>query len=242
MGEWQVEGDKFKGPIETLLELIESRKMHISDVSLAAVADSYIAYVQSLEELPMDKTAQFVYVATILLLIKSKALLPNLEVTQEEQGNVDDLKRRLAIYQILREAGRLLTSDFGKTQMYFANETKNMHVVFNPTPLVASDKLLTFIKQVISNLPKEEKLQEHKIEKKISLEEMILTLQKRVQSAIKTTFKEFAGVHKGDKVNIIVSFLALLELVKMGTLEARQETHFGDIEMETQTISTPQYT
>jgi segregation and condensation protein A len=71
-----LETNAYKGPLETLLDLIESRKLSISDISLAEVADSYLAYVENLPNLPLAETSQFVLVASTLLLIKSRSLLP----------------------------------------------------------------------------------------------------------------------------------------------------------------------
>ena len=68
----------FQGPLEALLDMIEARKMSISEVSLADVTDSFLAYVEKLPQLPLGETAQFILVASTLLLIKSRALLPSL--------------------------------------------------------------------------------------------------------------------------------------------------------------------
>ena len=68
-----------------------------------------------------------------------------------------------------------------------------------------------------------------------------MDLTKRVQSSIKLSFREFAKVGKEERVNVIISFLAMLELVKQGIVSVRQESHFDDIEMETQTTNVPHY-
>jgi len=73
-----VQAASFVGPLETLLNLIEDRKLSVSEVSLAEVTDAYLAYVEKLPELPLGETAQFILVASTLLLIKSRTLLPSL--------------------------------------------------------------------------------------------------------------------------------------------------------------------
>src|SRR5882672_5982125 len=90
-----IETPSYKGPLETLLDLIEARKLSISDISLAEVADSYLAYVEKLPEMPLAETSQFVLVASTLLLIKSRSLLPILELSEDERESVDELERRL---------------------------------------------------------------------------------------------------------------------------------------------------
>ena len=89
----------FEGPLDTLLSLIEKRKLFINDISLAQVADDYISYVRSLTDFPLADSAHFVLIASTLVLIKSKSLLPNLSLTEEEQSNIDDLEDRLKHYQ-----------------------------------------------------------------------------------------------------------------------------------------------
>src|SRR3989344_4591424 len=85
----------FEGPLELLLELIEKRKLFISDISLAAVADEYMVYVRDFDDFPMEDTAQFILTASTLVLIKSRSLLPGVKLTEEEVSDIQDLERRL---------------------------------------------------------------------------------------------------------------------------------------------------
>jgi segregation and condensation protein A len=79
------------------------------------------------------------------------------------------------------------------------------------------------------------------VKKIISLEDMISRLTERVTKELKMSFRQFSGGHKSDKINIIVSFLAMLELVKRGSVEVRQNGHFTDIEIETNQVGLPSY-
>jgi len=103
------------------------------------------------------------------------------------------------------------------------------------------------IQHVLAAMPSKEKLPTTIVKKVISLEEMIGQLSERISSALKMSFRDFSkarssgGDSREQKVNVIVSFLAMLELIKRGVLAVRQESDFGDIEMETQTVSTPRY-
>jgi segregation and condensation protein A len=102
---YEVRLDQFSGPMEKLLELIESQKLEITQVSLAAVTGDFIKHVESLgERAEPTILADFVVVASRLLLIKSKTLLPNLELTEEEQGDIVDLELRLKLYQEFKVA------------------------------------------------------------------------------------------------------------------------------------------
>ncbi len=92
----------FEGPLDLLLNLVEKRKLFISDVSLAQVTDDFIRHVQSVENFPIGESAQFILIAATLLLIKSKSLLPTLQLTTEETENIHDLETRLKLYQKIK--------------------------------------------------------------------------------------------------------------------------------------------
>ncbi len=235
-----VKQEAFEGPLELLLSLIEKRKLSITEISLAKVADDYISYVNSFTDFPIEQSANFILVASTLLLIKSKALLPELALSEEEQGSMEDLERRLKIYQRFKELSKTLRPSFGRNVLLF-QENRMISKVFAPHQNITLPNLLLSIKQVIFSLPKFEKLSKAIVQKVISLEEVIQNLSKRVQDSLKMSFKEFSGFGKKEKVHVIVSFLAMLELVKQGVVHVAQEEHFSDITIETKDIGTPKY-
>ena len=103
---YEVKIEQFNGPLDKLLQLIEERKMEVTMVNLAAVTADFIKYVAGLGEKaePMI-LADFVAVAARLLLIKSKVILPTLELTQEEEADIHDLEYRLKVYREFKVAG-----------------------------------------------------------------------------------------------------------------------------------------
>ena len=115
---FQIRTSAFEGPLDLLLDLIEKRKLFVSDISLAGVADEYIAHVRSLASLPIGDTAHFLLVASTLVLIKSKSLLPDLTLSGEEESDIDTLKRRLAILESMRKAGRTRVEEYGAHVMF----------------------------------------------------------------------------------------------------------------------------
>lgn len=235
-----VKQNSFEGPLDLLLDLIEKRKLFVNDVSLAKVADDYIAYVQNLGEFPVADSAHFVLVASTLLLIKSKSLLPTLNLTTEEQASIHDLETRLKIYERMRELAQKIKPLFGERIMYPRGDRKQ-EPVFSPDTDMTTENIFTAARRVLASLPKKEFLPKVVVDKVISLEVMIESLTKRVTESLKMSFREFSGVHKGDRVNIIVSFLAMLELVKQGVIDVTQEKHFEDIHMETEQLNVPRY-
>ncbi|MCE9644202.1 segregation/condensation protein A [Candidatus Parcubacteria bacterium] len=241
MNAFLVKQDSFEGPLEMLLDLIEKRKLHVSDVSLAQVADDYVAYVRKLEHFPIEHTAHFILTAATLLLIKSKALLPSLSLTTEEEADIKDLEDRLARYQRVRELSLHLRERFGKQFVFQASERTLAQPVFSVEPSVTKPSLLEALRRTLASIPVKEHITKTVVQKIISLEEMIEQLVGRVQKSISMSFKEFSGHGKEEKKMVIVSFLAMLELVKQGIIQAEQHNPFEDITMESRALGTPSY-
>ncbi|HYC83339.1 MAG TPA: ScpA family protein [Candidatus Paceibacterota bacterium] len=236
-----IKAGEFEGPLELLLDLIEKRKLHISQVSLAQVADEYIIHVQRLGQVPMGDMANFVLVASTLMLIKSLSLLPTLQLTQEEKQSVEDLERRLKLYEKMRELSVHIKERFGKQILYNRQPSKERPIVFAPAKDATAASLHEGIKRVLASLPKREAIPQAIVRKVISLEEVVENLADRVQRAFKLRFSEFAGQYKEERVNVIVSFLGMLELVKQGIINVTQDSHFQDIAMETTKPGVPRY-
>lgn len=235
-----VKTNVFTGPLDLLIALIEKRKLLINDISLATVTDDYMRYVAEMERLELRETSQFVVLASTLLLIKSRSLLPVLSLTEEEEDNIDDLQNRLRLYQILKRGAKDIESAFG---VHFGFERK---FVPSPEPLFLTDKytepnaLSESIQSVISSLPKKVVRPKVNVTKVISLEDMIDRLRERIEREFKFGFKEFTG-NSGERPTIIVGFLAVLEMVKQGKVMVRQGALFNEIEIELEPGNTPRY-
>ena len=234
-----VRAGEYEGPLEVLLDLIERRKLLVNDLSLSQVTDDYIQYVRTSEDFPMEDAANFIAVAATLLLIKSRSLLPELELSNEEEEDVEDLKRRLVVYEKTRNAARELGRIFGHAMMVEAGE-RRPEPVFAPSRDLDLERLAKALKEALAAREAQEKLPEARIRPMISIEEMMDTLHARVERALSLSFSEFAG-EKKDRVEVIVSFLALLELVKQGAVEADQQGAFKDIQITSAAASVPRY-
>jgi segregation and condensation protein A len=224
---FKVQTDAFEGPLELLLELIEARKLFINDVSLANVADDYIDYVKKHQEFPVSDIAHFVLVASTLLLIKSKSLLPQLELTEEESADILDLERRLKIYRRIRSLKGYVGTNFGVHVTFPREDSGYGETVFMPDESLTVNTIKEVALQLIQSFPTVEKLSKVVVEKVMSLEDMIARLTERVQKSITMNFSEFAesvgssntsNDERARKLNLTVSFLAMLELVKQGAI------------------------
>ncbi len=239
MGEYAVKHNDFEGPLDLLLTLINERKLYINEVSLAEVTNGYISYVQSLAAHPLAETAQFVLVASTLLLIKSRSLLPNMPLTEEEEGGIEDLKTRLAHYQKIRDAAKLLRSQWGTRALSFPQKQPYQRpIIFSPGEATTHTLYATLL-NMIRALPVHTFRPEAVVERVISLEEMITQVRDRVLRAARTRFSELS---KGaSKAEVVLQFLALLELVKGGFVQAEQASTFDDILLESHLVETPRY-
>lgn len=239
---YKVRTNTFEGPLELLLALIEDRKLFVGDVSLAQVTDDYILYVRELKDQPREKQiadiSYFILVAATLLLIKSKSLLPNLTLTEEEEEGISDLEDRLRKYQIIKNASIDIKNNFGTNIIFTPLDRAWNDPIFSPGPEITIDNIAMSIGSVLAHVPKpEEKLPEVEVRKVVNIEEIISSLTDRIQKAINISFREFAKERGGasaseTKVNIIVSFLAMLELVREGIIDVIQHASFQDIEMK----------
>jgi len=238
---YSIKTEIFEGPLDLLLTLIEKRKLFIGDVALAKVADDYIEYVGTLNGLPVSSVANFILVASTLVLIKSKSLLPTLDLTAEEEGSIEDLERRLHIYKKIRDLSRGVDSMFGKNIIFPRTLTKNIEPIFSPDKETTTQGIFNVIQNILRNLPKKEIIAEAVVKKVISLEEMINDLTNRMKSNIKESFHSFSKIGREEKVNVVVSFLAMLELVKQDIIKVAQNSNFGDIDMESTDVNTPNY-
>ncbi len=242
---FSIKTEIFEGPLDVLLSLVEKRKLFINDISLAKVTDDFIAYIESLGNFCMGDTADFIVIASTLLLIKSRSLLPDLSLTEEEEKSVGELEERLKAYKRIKELSVHVKTRFGR-HILFSAEERLPEVIFSPSPDITIGALVKAIKNVLATLPQKEKLPEVTVRKIRSLEETIDDLANRIKSALTLSFKDFSkhggtSLSKEEKVNVIVSFLAMLELVKRGIVEVNQHALFDDISIETHNVTIPNY-
>lgn len=239
--DYQVKTEAFEGPLELLLDLVEKRKLFINEISLATVADDYISHLKSFEKLPIDFVSSFLIVASTLILIKSKSLLPTLDLTVEEKQDIEELESRLKEYQRIRELSVHVKRLFGSEVIFPKGQSRIREAVFAPSEEIKTPGIFAAMQDVIARFPKKVSLPKIIVKKVVSLEEMMDKLAERITSNFKMSFREFAGVGKTEKVNVIVSFLAMLELVKQGMISVTQDEGTEDIHMETNVVDTPRY-
>ncbi|MAG28863.1 hypothetical protein CL632_01810 [bacterium] len=219
---YEIKTQNFEGPLSLLLQLIEQEKLDITNVSLAQVADQYLERIENLgDKMSTAELADFLVVASRLLLIKSYVLLPSLR-DEDEQG--DSLEQQLKIYKIYYDASKNVRNMIAKNQFSFSRQPiKLIEQEFSPPQKLGSNALAKRLLELIAELEKTfTKLPKKKMIKIISITERINQLKSLLESAEKVGFKEFLKSAK-NKSEVVVSFLALLELIKQRHLIAEQE-------------------
>ncbi len=234
--QFTVKLDRFEGPYTKLLDLVNDRKLSITEISLVNVADDYINYVRSIDIKDHADISQFILVASTLMLMKAKSLLPGLNYTEEEEKQVHDLERKLELYKTLTDATSLIRHVFNATPLYERERIsyKGMSF-FVPDPRVTKEMLQSIALLTLSTFTIPKQIANVAVEQALRLETVIESLLARVQQASSLTLQSMvsgAATFEEKKKLLIVNFIALLELVRNGSLSASQSEGGGEITIQ----------
>jgi segregation and condensation protein A len=236
----RIKTDKFEGPISLLYEMIEERKLSISEFSLVHITEDYINYIKNLEGLDKEETTHFISIASILILLKSKSLIPELELTQEEDRDIQILENQLQAFALLKDRVKTLEKSWGKQVLLGVKvSNKNTRRIFMPTRQMDSGFFHSYILERLKEIaPTEEAKKEVKVHKTIKIEDALSHIRTIVNRIKKLNFKNLGSgtgslgderLREKNKRNIVVLFLAVLELIKIGEIDATQDENFSDI-------------
>ncbi len=247
MTSYELKLDQFSGPTEKLLELIEAKKLDITEINLAEVTADFLKYIESLNRFEastelsrMSKLttggvhpkilADFISVAAKLLVIKSRILLPQLQLSTEEERGIADLQSRLKFYQEFRKAEHNIRKRWQKKMAFGRPYMTNLPPGFYLTDIITPhdlEKQLRRLTEELQRLLPEVREEERQLV--VTLEEKISELLDRLNKTLQTSFR---GVVKGkEKSEVVVLFLALLHLLKESLIKVEQETLFSDIKI-----------
>jgi segregation and condensation protein A len=228
---YHIKLEQFEGPLDLLLQLTEQEKLDITRVSLAKIADQFLEYIANAQDITLEHLADFLSVASRLILIKSKALLPLLQFTEEEEEEIKDLEHQLAEYKKFKEAAKNLSFLYGSPRESFSREGfLGLGVVFYPPANITGDDLAKVFSKILGEIPILEKLEEEMVKEVLTLEERIVHLQDTLRERVQTSFSELVANAK-DKVEVVVSFLAMLELMKQKLIHVEQGELFSEIRL-----------
>ena len=221
----QLHLEAFDGPLELLLLLIEQRRLPITQVSLAQVADQYLAQVRALPELDADLLADFLAIAGKLLLLKSRALLLSEEPDPELEDVASDLAERLATYRVFRAAAEALRDLEQRNERLYPTAREPL-ISTAPAPLapVAPEGLLQAWRRLVAE-PRAVQI-ELPPAVRASVDERRAFILDALHRSASISFRSLAGSTVDE---VVATFLAVLELYRRGLIEVEQSTAFGEL-------------
>lgn len=224
--------DNFEGPLDLLLHLIKEAKLDIATVRLAEITEQYLEYMQDIKNVDMDKASEFITVAATLIEIKSKSILP---VEQEEELDEESdeamLLRRLKEYEVFKETSKKLKEIEDVNKFYRApgKETEKVKVIIKDMVL---DQLLDAFAKLLTREELRKAVQNEQPKKivkdRFTVAEKIISIRNYAKEHKRFEFEELFDEDM-TKSELINTFLALLELLKLQTVKVLQKGTFGNI-------------
>lgn len=237
--------DAFEGPLDLLLHLIEKNKVSIYDIPIALITDQYMEYMSQLDTIPMDAASEFMVMAATLLEIKARMLLPKEEEEEEEEGDPrEELMQQLLQHKMFKEMGGELRAASDQTGMRYYRSQDLPAEVRRYQPPVDLTQLLDGV--TLQKLKETFDLVMQRAEDKIDplrsgfgkIQKEPVRVSDKIGQLVRMSRKEkkfsFRSMleNQHSRFEIVVTFLAVLEMLKVGWLTLSQEEPFGDIEIE----------
>lgn len=233
--DYKVKLEVFEGPLDLLLYLIKRDEIDIYDISIERITRQYLEYLQAFKELKIDIAGEFIVMAANLIYMKSRSLLPLDQQPPEEDAEEDDprwdLIRQLIEYKKFKEAASQLQDRALEQERIFTRDGGSAPLSDAPLPLheVGIFQLIHAFQEVIKRAEGRENLGEIFAER-FSVSEKIERILQRVSSGEPVRFSELFG-QLASRVEIVVTFLALLELIRLNQVRALQRKMFDEIEI-----------
>ena len=223
---FELKTEQFSGPLQVLLDLITDQKLPITEVSLSEVAEAYLKYMEK-EEVAPEELADFLLIATKLLYLKSKTILPDIE--HEEEEDPSNLVDQLKMYEKFVRASEVMNTLYDSPQRLFgrAKQPIKKETGFFPPTTIQPESLKESFQHLLRRLEPWARLRRASVEKVISVQERIAHLRQAILSRSKARFQDI--VKGANKVDVVVSFLALLELLRERTVHVTQKDQLSDI-------------
>lgn len=232
--QYQITTDVYQGPLDLLLQLIEKAELDITVLSLAQVTDQFLEYVRQMEEERPSEVSAFVVIAARLIQIKAAALLPKSVVSANglDEDSGEALARQLILYRRFKQLADSLNEreDMGLRSMLRIG-TPNVGI--EPAPDLSGvtvNTLAEIAARVFAVKAPSESLRTVMSRPRLTIREKISLLVRRLQNGKPIRFSSL--LEGSSKTEAVVTFLAMLEMIKQNAVHIRQESIFGDIEIE----------
>ncbi len=226
--------DNFEGPLDLLCHLIDKNKMNIYDINLSQITDQYIEYLKEQEKLNLEIASEFLVMASTLLYLKSKNLLPKQE-EEEEEITEEELIRRIIEYKKFKEISKVLKQNYIEYSNRYYKLPEEIEL---PKQKIEKDYDKDVIPDIYKNVIEKN---EQKINQNAkNIEKIAITDNYTVASKVRQMFKvlvkqksfifnKLFSLKKHNKQEVVTAFSGLLELSRRSKVETDQEELFGDI-------------
>ena len=234
---YSIKIDNFEGPLDLLIYLIEKNKMKIDEINITEITDQYIEYLNEMEKLDLEIASEFLVMASTLLYLKSKNLLPKQE-TEEEELTEEELIRKIIEYKKYKEISKKLKENY-------LNYSKRIYKEQEKIELPKRKLQEEYKKDLIPNLYKQiiEKTSVRLNKNAKNIEKIALVENYTVASKVKEMFRvlikqkrfifnKMFSINKHNKQEVVTAFSGLLELSRRDKVKTNQEELFGDILVE----------
>jgi len=232
--------ENFEGPLDLLCHLIDKNKMNIFDIKLSEITDQYIEYINKMEEMNLEVTSEFLVMASTLIYLKSKSVLPK-NTDDEEEISEEELLRRIIEYKKYKEITKVLKNMYELSSVRYYKAPDNIKL---PKQELEENQynlenIVDVYKQIVNR-------NENKInENAKNIEKIAITDTYTVASKVKEMLRELVkkpkfifnalfSLNKCNKEEVITAFSGLLELSRRNKVVTTQEELFGDISVEKQ--------
>lgn len=229
--------DNFEGPLDLLCHLIDKNKMNIYDINLSEITDQYINYLKEQEKLNLEIASEFIIMASTLLYLKSKNLLPKQE-EEEEEITEEELIRRIIEYKKFKEISKVLKEQYKKNSNRYFKLQEEIKLPKQKIEKNYESMLIPEMYKKVVERNEEKVNQNAKNIEKIAITDNY-TVASKVKEMFKAliknkkfTFNKMFSLKKHNKQEVVTAFSGLLELSRRSKVLTKQEELFGDIEVE----------
>ena len=229
--------DNFEGPLDLLCHLIDKNKVDIYDINLNDITDQYIQFLKEMEELNLEIASEFVVMASTLLYLKSKNLLPKQEESEEEITE-EELIRRIIAYKKYKEASKKLRGNFEKYSNRFYKLPEDIILPKRKLEASYETNIIPNTYETIMQISKERVNQNAQNIKKIAITDTY-TVASKVKEMFKVliknkkfVFNKLFSIKQHNKQEVVTAFSGLLEMARRSKVSTNQEEIFGDITVE----------
>lgn len=238
---YSIKIDNFEGPLDLLIYLIEKNKMDIYDINLTEITEQYIEYLKAMENLNLEIASEFLVMASSLLYLKSKKLLPKQEDETEELTE-EELIKRIIEYKKYKEISKTLKENYNLFSKRITKGEENIKLPkrklektydINTIPEIYKNLIIRTEQRLNQNAKNIEKIalvENYTVASKVKEMFKILVKQK------KFVFNKAFSIKKRDKQEVVTAFSGLLELSRRNKVQTKQETIFGDIMVEKKNV------